>query len=43
MALEELKYYLILSKDLGYTKDDSLLLKVEEIGRLLGRLLSSLP
>jgi len=42
-SLEELKYYIILSKDLGYAKDENLLLKADEVGRLLNRLLSSLP
>ncbi|MBI5741294.1 MAG: four helix bundle protein [Nitrospirae bacterium] len=42
-SLEEVKYYLILSKDLGYSKDIILSSKADEVGRLLNRLLSSLP
>lgn len=42
-SLEEVKYYLILSKDLGYLKDNTLTAKADEVGRLLNRLLSSLP
>jgi len=42
-SLEELKYYLILSEDLGYSKNETLLLKADEVGKLLNRLLSSLP
>ena len=42
-SLEELKYYLILSEDLGYSKNENLLLKADEVGKLLNRLLSSLP
>lgn len=42
-SLEEVKYYLILSRDLGYTKDNILSSKADEVGRLLNRLLSSLP
>lgn len=35
-SLEELHYYFILSKDLGYLKDsDALLGRAEEIGRML--------
>lgn len=35
-SLEELKYYLILSKDLGYLSDDNdLLSKSDEVGKLL--------
>ncbi len=42
-SLKELKYYLILAGDLGYAKNESLSPKADEIGRLLNRLLSSLP
>ena len=42
-SLEELKYYLILSEDLGYAQNENLLLKADEVGKLLNRLLSSLP
>jgi four helix bundle protein len=42
-SLEELKYYLILSEDLGYSKNETLLLKADEVGKLLNRLLLSLP
>jgi four helix bundle protein len=42
-SLEELKYYLILSQDLGYAQNENLLLKANEVGKLLNRLLSSLP
>lgn len=42
-SLEELKYYLILSEDLGYSKNETLLLKADEVGKLPHRLLSSLP
>ena len=42
-SLDELKYYLILSEDLGYSKNENLLLKADEVGKLLNRLLSSLP
>ncbi len=42
-SLEELKYYLILSKDLGYIKEnDSLLFKANSIGKLLNKLWSAL-
>jgi four helix bundle protein len=41
-SLEELKYYAILSEDLGYVKDDGLMSGTEEVGKLLNRLLSSL-
>jgi four helix bundle protein len=34
-SLEECRYYLILSKDLGYAKTDSLLFQVDGIGKLL--------
>lgn len=41
-ALEELKYYLILSKDLEYMKEgDEILLAVEEVGRMLTGLVRS--
>lgn len=41
-ALEELKYYLILSKDLEYLKDaEEILLAVEEVGRMLTGLVRS--
>ncbi|HKZ57407.1 MAG TPA: four helix bundle protein [Thermodesulfovibrionales bacterium] len=42
-SLEELKYYLILSEDLGYAKNGLLTLKANEVGKLLNGLLSSLP
>lgn len=34
-SLEECKYYIILSKDLGYQNDDSLLNLINEAGKLL--------
>ncbi|RJR14825.1 MAG: four helix bundle protein [Nitrospiraceae bacterium] len=41
-SLEELKYYLMLSKDLGYLKEnDHVLSEAESIGKLLNRLWSS--
>lgn len=41
-SLEELRYYLILSKDLGYLADnESLLMAVDEIGKMLYKLVSS--
>jgi four helix bundle protein len=41
-ALEEVKYYVILSKDLDYLKDiEELLLSVEEVGRMLTGLVRS--
>jgi four helix bundle protein len=41
-ALEELKYYVILSSDLEYIKDsEELLLSVEEVGRMLTGLVRS--
>lgn len=42
-SLEELKYYLILSEYLGYAINSDLSLKSDEVGRLLNRLLLSLP
>lgn len=41
-SLEELKYYIILSKDIGYTEDEDLMSKADEVGRLLNRFLASL-
>jgi len=42
-SLEELKYYLMLSQDLGYLQTiDTIFQKSEEVGRLLSRLLTSL-
>ncbi|MEW6162278.1 MAG: four helix bundle protein [Nitrospirota bacterium] len=41
-SLEELKYYFILSEDLGYAKNERLALKADEVGKLLNGLLSSL-
>ncbi len=35
-SLEELRYYFILSKDLGYIEDSSTWPDVDEVGRLLG-------
>ena len=41
-ALEELKYYLILSQDLEYIKEsDEIMLSVDEIGRMLTGLVRS--
>lgn len=41
-ALEEVKYYLILSRDLEYLKeDDDILQSVEEVGRMLTGLVRS--
>ncbi len=41
-ALEEVKYYVILSKDLDYLKDvEELLMSVEEVGRMLTGLVRS--
>jgi len=34
-SLEELRYYLILTKDLGYSVDPSLTIDVDEVGRML--------
>ena len=34
-SLEELRYYLILAKDLGYSVDPSLSIDVDEVGRML--------
>jgi four helix bundle protein len=42
-SLSELQYYLILSKDLGYIKEDEELLSdTDSIGRLLNKLWTSL-
>lgn len=42
-SLAELRYYLILSKDIGYLRENKkLLLEADSIGRLLNRLWSSL-
>jgi four helix bundle protein len=42
-SLSELNYYIILSKDLGYLREDSQLLSdIDNIGRLLYKLWSSL-
>lgn len=41
-SLEELKYFLILAKDLEYAEDKNLILKADEVGRLLNGLISSL-
>ena len=35
-SLEELRYFFILSRDLGYLPDDSESADVDEVGRLLG-------
>ncbi len=41
-ALGEVKYYLILSKDLNYFKDDEeIILAIEEVGRMLTGLVRS--
>ncbi len=41
-ALEEVKYYLILSKDLNYFKDnEEIILATEEVGRMLTGLVRS--
>jgi four helix bundle protein len=41
-AIEELKYYLILAKDLEYVKDtEELMLAVNEVGRMLTGLVRS--
>ena len=41
-SIEELKYYLILSKDLKYLKDnEEILLAVDEVGRMLTGLVRS--
>jgi four helix bundle protein len=41
-SLEELKYYLILSKDLGYiSSDEALMAQSETVGRLLNGLIAS--
>jgi four helix bundle protein len=34
-SLEELRYYLILAKDLGYSVDPSLSIGLDEVGRML--------
>jgi four helix bundle protein len=36
-SLEECRYYLILAKDLGYGDSHQLILKIEEVSRLLER------
>jgi four helix bundle protein len=41
-SLEETRYYLILSKDLGYKSDDSLFLLIEEVSKLLNSYSSSI-
>jgi four helix bundle protein len=41
-SLEELKYYLVLSKDLGYINDDGFQLRADGVGKLINRLMSSL-
>jgi four helix bundle protein len=39
---EELRYYMILSKDLGYVKEnDGLLIRIDEIGKMLHGLIES--
>lgn len=41
-SLEELKYYFILSQDLGYVSDnDTLMTRTEDVGRLLYGLIAS--
>jgi four helix bundle protein len=41
-AIEELKYYLILSRDLGFVKDiDEIVMAVDEVGRMLTGLVRS--
>ncbi len=41
-SLDELEYYFILISDLGYwKKDERVLLLIDEIGRMLGALISS--
>lgn len=41
-AIEELKYYIILSKELGFVKDvEELQLAIEEVGRMLTGLVRS--
>jgi four helix bundle protein len=46
-SLEEVRYYLILSGDLGYPTDPSLSIDAEEVGRMLDtyrrRIVSSIP
>lgn len=34
-SLEEARYYLILSKDLGYNKQSDILLQAQEVGKIL--------
>lgn len=41
-SLEECRYYLILSKDLGYGEYSELMLKLEEVSKLLGSYSSSI-
>ena len=42
-SLEELKYYFVLTKDLGYCKDAKELLEFSnEIGKMLGGLVNSI-
>ena len=42
-SLEELRYYFILCRDLGYTIDyDDLAAKADQIGRMLNRLAQSI-
>ena len=41
-SLEECRYYLILSNDLGYGNSEDLLGQIREVGRLLGGYISSI-
>lgn len=41
-SLEECRYYLILSKDLGYAETDELAEKLDEIGRMLDAYINGL-
>jgi four helix bundle protein len=41
-SLEECRYYLILSKDIGYCDSSSMMLQLEEVGKLLNSSLKNL-
>ena len=41
-SLEECRYYLILSEDLGYGNSNKLLSQIEEVSKLLGGYISSI-
>jgi len=39
-SLEECRYYSILSRDIGYTSEESLMIKIDEISRMLNSYIS---